>query len=299
MSEKPPQPPIEVEPPRLGELLAGASRFLAGLGGERGGPNGQRLFWYKWIGVAVVTLLIDLLDVQSRLAQAGANNLILPIWRACTDEFSSGAMVILLVPALQRMAIACPPWDGRIGRFLGLHAAGAAVFSIIHVGGFIVLRLVVYGLCGELYRFGGAGEFFYELPRDVVTYGLIMGGFWGATIFLQQGGAAPAPARPTFDIRDNARIIRTPIDDILAVRSAGNYVEFLLADGRTPLMRATLAQMAEQLSSHGLIRTHRSWLVNRARIAQVDPAGSGDFRITLAGGVQAPLSRRFRGSVAL
>ncbi len=84
------------------------------------------------------------------------------------------------------------------------------------------------------------------------------------------------------------------IDDILAVRSAGNYVEFLLADGRAPLMRATLAGVEAQLRPHGVARTHRSWLVNTGRIEEIEPARSGDYRLSLKGGIEAPLSRRFR-----
>ena len=100
-----------------------------------------------------------------------------------------------------------------------------------------------------------------------------------------------------FDIRDGARVIRTPVDQILAVTSAGNYVEFLLADGRRPLMRASLARMEAELAPHGLVRTHRSWLVNAARVTELRPETSGDYLVVL-GGVEAPVSRRFPQALA-
>ena len=53
--------------------------------------------------------------------------------------------------------------------------------------------------------------------------------------------AAPAPSPAMFDIRDGARLVRTPIADILAVRSAGNYAEFLLADDRRQAPAQALA----------------------------------------------------------
>jgi len=274
--------------------------MVAALGAALAGTDQLGVFVWAWTAQALVTLVITLLDAQARWRDAAASNLLEPAWRALTDELSSGLIIVLVFPALYRMAMAAPPRRAPIGRFLGLHALAAGAFTLVHLAGFVMVRIVVYGLFGELYRFGGLGQVFYELPRDVVTYALNVGGVWGVQMLLASSQTQPRPAaRASFDIRDNGRVIRVPVDDIYAVRSAGNYVEFLLADGRRPLMRATLAEMAGQLAPHGLIRTHRSWLVNRARIAQIDPAGSGDFKLSLRGGVEAPLSRRFRAQVDL
>jgi DNA-binding LytR/AlgR family response regulator len=59
-------------------------------------------------------------------------------------------------------------------------------------------------------------------------------------------------------------------------------------------MRATMAAMEQALAGHGFVRTHRAWLVNRARVEGLAPAGSGDVAISLSGGVEALLSRRYR-----
>ena len=79
--------------------------------------------------------------------------------------------------------------------------------------------------------------------------------------------------------------------------SAGNYVEFWLADGRRPLMRATLAAIEVELEAYGFVRAHRSWLVNGARVTGLEPDGSGDWTVEL-GEVRAPLSRRFPEALA-
>ena len=84
----------------------------------------------------------------------------------------------------------------------------------------------------------------------------------------------------------------------MAVRSAGNYAEFLLADGRRPLMRTPLAALEARLAPLGFVRTHRSWLVNAARVTGVKPEGSGDYAVELDE-VEAPLSRRFREALAI
>ena len=117
--------------------------------------------------------------------------------------------------------------------------------------------------------------------------------FWLALRLLQPQATASTPGRATFDIRDGARLIRAPVADIVCVASAGNYAQFTLADGRRPLMRATLSSLEAKLAPHGLVRTHRSWLVNAGRVRALAADGSGDFTVELEGGQTVPLSRRF------
>ena len=293
-----PSPPVntaaEPAPPPdrqgLREVVGALVRLIVG-------EANPRIFWVPFIATTVVVLMVVTLDAMMRLHLASYSNLDLPPWRAVTDEYSSGLVVILLFPVLARLAVLQTPWR-RPGRFLIVHGLGALGFAVIHVTLFVLVRTMVYGLFGEVYDGGRLGGFPYEAPRDLITYAVCVGGVWGAMVLFQAPAASStSPPRALFDIRDNARILRVPIDDILAVRSAGNYVEFLLADGRRPLMRATLAETADQLTPHGLARTHRSWLVNKGRIAQIEPAGSGDFKLTLAEGVEAPLSRRFKGAI--
>ena len=82
------------------------------------------------------------------------------------------------------------------------------------------------------------------------------------------------------------------LSDILAVGSAGNYVEFALADGRRPMMRSPLSALEDELGPRGFVRTHRSWLVNAARMTALKPEGSGDYTVELES-LQVPLSRRY------
>ena len=117
-----------------------------------------------------------------------------------------------------------------------------------------------------------------------------------------QGGVAkPEPAAaptsqplpPTFDILEGPRTLRVSPQEILAVKSDGNYAEFHLADGRRPLMRTTLSDLAVRLGESGLERTHRSWLVNLRRVRSLEPEGSGDYILDLGPDLRVPLSRRF------
>jgi DNA-binding LytR/AlgR family response regulator len=66
-----------------------------------------------------------------------------------------------------------------------------------------------------------------------------------------------------------------------------------LADGRCPLLRATLSSLEPQLACRELVRVHRSWIVNPRHVTAIETLPSGDRRLTLAGGRTAPASRRY------
>lgn len=224
----------------------------------------------------------------------------LPFWEPALWEYSSALALLpsLVVPWFtQRLAPPGPPWL----RFALVHAVGALAFSAAHVALFVLLRHAGYGLRGEGYIFDPGSEFLYEYRKDLLGYAGAVFGFWFAPRLLEwrTAPAAPAaspepPSAPAlFEVRDGARLLRVPPADIVAVTSAGNYVEVRLADGRTPLTRMTLAQAEAALGRHGFVRVHRSWLVNAARVRALTPEGSGDYALELDGGLTAPLSRRF------
>ena len=257
------------------------------------------LFWPSWIASAVVVFLVDLLDVQAIL-HGDAHRRFSP-WEPVVWEYSSGVVLVALFPLIWRAAHWAHPRDGRPLRFLLVHVLTSLGFCLAHVGGILLLRDVIYALAGLRYHFGDFTAVLYEYSRDVIVYGLALAGIWSVSALtngLRASAALPMASTPgapaTFDIRDGARTLRVPLGDIAAVSSAGNYVEFSLVDCRKPLMRGTLGAMESQLVSKGFVRIHRSWLVNAARVEAIEPAGSGDFTVTLAGGVKAPLSRRFR-----
>lgn len=215
----------------------------------------------------------------------------------------SSALVTLVVVALPA-AIALwlrrrtPPW----WLAAPVIVLGAALYPVLHVSGFVALRKVAFaGLLGRHYQFGQVfGEFFYEATKDIPAYALSLGAFWLVLRWLAPLWAPAGEAAPPawFDIRDGARLVRAPMGEILAVRSAGNYAEFLLSDGRRPLMRTSLGGLEARLAPLGFVRTHRSWLVNSARVTGLRPEGSGDYAVEL-GAVEAPLSRRFREALAV
>ncbi|UAL08710.1 LytTR family DNA-binding domain-containing protein [Caulobacter segnis] len=277
--------------------LAGTTGKASGTSGALFGMTGEERLWLgrAWILGACLIAAISVVNVLTIQHDAPRLGVIRPaIWE------SSSALITLFIFAIPAamafwMARNRPRWWVAVPA----HLVAVFVYSVLHVSGFVALRKFGHAaLLHEGYDFGPLStEFPYEFRKDMMSYGLATIIYWLA---LRRSAQKPAetPAPPaTFDIQDGARLIRVPIGEILAVRSAGNYVEFVLSDARRPLMRSSLSAVKDCLAIHGFVRTHKSWLVNRNRVTGLKPEGSGDYAIEL-GEVEVPLSRRFPQALA-
>ncbi|WP_233206641.1 LytTR family DNA-binding domain-containing protein [Caulobacter sp. FWC2] len=261
--------------------------------------TGEERLWLTraWILGACLIAAITVVNVLTIQHDAPRLGVIRPaIW-----EVSSAlvTMVIFGIPAA--MALWMVRKQPRWWQAVPAHLVAVFAYSVLHVSSFVALRKIGHAvLLHEGYDFGPLStEFPYEFRKDMVAYGLATIIYWLALQRSAQGPQrAHTPALPaTFDIQDGARLIRVPIADIVAVRSAGNYVEFVLADERRPLMRSSLSAVLDGLSPHGFVRCHKSWLVNSARVTGLKPEGSGDYAVEL-GALEVPLSRRYPEALA-
>lgn len=300
--ERPGKPPSRVRQRSGVERRNGgddaAAPVTTGASAGTNGPSNDFLRgWVVIAAVAVVVTVVNALTVQVDAPQVAR-------WKPWVWEATSAVSILVAAGIAWWTARRAPPDDSvladgwrSIGLFAATHLIGLLVFSIVHVAGFVVLRQAAYAAVGAgPYEFDGLAErFVYELRKDTLSYSAFVATFWLARRLRQVRTTTIRPV--SFDIRDGARIIRAPLDDILAVTAAGNYVEFVLADGRRPLMRATLAAVEVELERFGFVRVHRSWLVNAARATGLRPEGSGDWTVEL-GAIEAPVSRRFPEALA-
>ncbi len=267
-----------------------------GMSGDALGTSGtlRRTFLYAFAAAATMAAAVNTLNVitmgheQPEIGLAGPL-----VW-----EGSSWISLILFfwIPWIgYRLA---PPFVRPRWKLLA-HVPAALAFALCHVTGFVLLRKLVYRLAGGYYDFGAfLPHFLYELRKDALGYALFIAGFALIEHLLRQQQLIETPGQTfTFDIRDGAKLTRVSLSDILAVASAGNYVEFVLRDGRRLLMRSPLSTLESELGPRGFLRTHRSWLVNASRMTALRPEGSGDYTVELEG-ISAPLSRRFPDALA-
>ena len=293
------RPPVRDE--RAPSGTGGAPRGTGGLlegGLERLRGAGTRDLMIGAMAISIGAVAVTV--VNSLTVQVG--NPDVAAWKPWVWEGTSALVVVLLSWLPWLSTAGAPPemvrdgWRAR-AVFAGVHLAVAAIWSALHVVGMMGLRLAVYASVeAGPYEPGPAGEvYLYEFRKDLISYAAFVGLFWIVRRLRRPDQTTLRPV--SFDIREGARIIRAPVGEILAVSSAGNYVEFWLANGRRPLMRATLAAIEVELEAYGFVRAHRSWLVNSARVTGLAPEGSGDWTIEL-GEVRAPLSRRFPEALA-
>ena len=262
--------------------------------GDLSGMNG--IFWRRAFPLFAVTILaLNTVNIFTEIQDRPGVHWIYPVIQQYTSALSAIACLPIALLAYRIAPLdSTPRW-----RVLAVHVTSLLIFSSLHVLGFYGLRLLVFAALDIPYQYVVPDRFIYELRKDALGYFIGVTAFWALLRAYRgpQPGPAPATAPANFDIRDGAKVVRTPIADILAVTSAGNYVEFMLADGRKPLMRSSLAAIEAELAPHGLVRTHRSWLVNAARVTELRPEKSGDYAVGL-GGLEAPLSRRFPDALA-
>jgi len=276
----------------MGREVAGTNGEGPVTNGASAGTDGSaRILWGFRLAIVVLVIAQTSVNAVSYPAAYGT-------WQPFVWEYSSAVATLLLLWPIDRLVRWAPP-EGRWVRFALVHLAGSAAFSLVHTALAVLLRKLAYLSVGETY---GGTDLVYEYRKDLVSYALLAVGLWTSrrtASLWRKAHARPAAATADrlYEIRDGARVTRTPVGEILAVSSARNYVEFHLVGGARPLARATLASVEAELKDAGFVRTHRSWLVNGRRVRTLEPAGGGDFRLQLDGGVEAPLSRRFRGAV--
>ena len=288
-------------PPAPAKAQGGLARRIGdiwqwlGISGDAIGTSGirRRTFLYAFGVAAVVVAAINTLNMITDYHELHHID-----WREPLIWEGSSWITLMAVFWIIWIGYRLAPPFVRPRWWLLVHPPLMLAFAFSHVVGFVWLRQLAYWLMGSRYEFGSFGpQFLYEARKDSLGYLLFIGTFALIEHLLRQQQLIETPGQSlTFDIRDGARLTRVQLAQITAVASAGNYVEFVLRDGRKLLMRSALAAVEEDLSPRGFVRTHRSWLVNGAQVTGLTPEGSGDYTVALPG-LDVPLSRRYKAAL--
>lgn len=294
MSPAPSAPPADWFKRRA----AWAWRQVLGTSGSAWGPGGAERAGVlrAYAAIALLLAALDTVNVLNILTDAARYGQAPPAWKPITWELTSGLSELAVCGIIYLALRLARPGEAPWGRTALVHGLGSIVFSGAHVGLMTLMRAVVYSAAGV--RYGpGSPSWLYEYRKDALAYVLLGGVFWLFT--RPRRVEAVPPQRPaTFDIVDGLNVTRTPVSSILSIQAAGNYVEFHLADGRRPLMRTSVREMAGRLAPFGFLRTHRSWIVNAAMVRGLVSCGSGDFDLQVEGGGTVPLSRRYPAALS-
>jgi hypothetical protein len=272
-----------------------------GTSGTVGVTNGADWAIYAIIAVVVfATTLVNAFSTAHDVARRGG---VYDLGHPLFWELSSGVVILALVPLIE-FGVRRVRCDSRWPAKALWAAATVLAFSALHITGMVALRKLALAAFGGSYSFGfSLPEVTYEFRKDVVSCFMLGLGFWLSSSHRDrtQRPAAALPASappPVLWLRDGPARIRVEPGDIVLVTSAGNYVEYGMADGRTHLIRATLAAEEARLAPYRIVRVHRTRLISLSRVSALQTGPSGDFELTLDTGQTVSGSRRYRGAVA-
>lgn len=269
-------------------------------------PQGRAAWppaWLPYLAIAVGVAATCAVNAFSTLHDLARYGRVVPFWQPFLWEASSGVVILALTPLVRRLVLVSLSRTSGPARLAALHGAAVIGFSALHVAGMVVLRKLGYWAAGAGgYSFGlSSANLLYELRKDVLVYLLLAALFWLAELWrrrqLPQPAAAGTPAPSGFWLRDGSVNLRLEPAEIVAVVSAGNYVEYCLASGKRHLIRATLQAEEERLAPLGFARIHRARLVNAGRIRRLTVRPSGDFEVEMDTGAVFAGSRRYRAGL--
>jgi hypothetical protein len=271
---------------------------------------GERSIVWRHVAVWAVLLTVSVFaHAHVELANEARSGEGVSYGRALAVEVCSHLVVAALLPVLYWMHRRWPVRNGA--RNIAIHVAGLVPFSIVHTLGMAALRFLWFsGILGEDYSFPlTVDRLVFEFAKDIVNYGMLS----AATELLRHliGGPQPAaaaapPSAPVapasvaavalperFAVRKRGKEIMVEVADIDWIEAAGNYA-VLHVGGETLEIRSSLTKLEGELDPRRFVRVHKSYVVNVARIAEVTPWISGDWRIRLQDGAEVNLSRRYR-----
>lgn len=265
-------------------------------------PAEERPFDWRVPAIWMAALAISMMArVPVEMADAARRSIDMGFGRALALEGTSHIVVAALLPAIYWLHRRWP--IARRPRNVAIHLLAVVPYSILHTLGMAALRLLWFNaIMREAYSFPVTVERLgYEFAKDVISYALLSGGVLVLTHLLASKpavGSAPALVADTalperFAVRRRGKEVIVEVADIDWVEAAGNYA-ILHVGGETLEIRSTLAKLESELDPRRFVRVHKSHLVNIARIVEVTPWVSGDWRIRLQDGAEVNLSRRYR-----
>jgi hypothetical protein len=279
-----------------------------GTSGLLGGITGD---WFIYVGVAMVAVVIGVVNALSTADDIARRGGLYDARTPLLWDMTSIAVIILLTPVLLAVVRRIRR-EPALAIRIALAVATVVVFSAVHITGMVGLRKLIMWLAGGAYDFRlSLATVLYEFRKDVVTCVLIGGGMWlvdgrrSAQRAVQMetpppsaGSAGQLSTPQAIWLRDGTTRIRIEPGDIVWISSAGNYIEYSMADGTSHLIRGTLASAETQLARFNLARIHRTRLANLDRVTGMETKPSGDFELTFDTGQTVMGSRRYKAAVA-
>lgn len=258
-----------------------------------------------WVAAAVTNFLANSVVVTIDLGKMGVDA---EPWEPWVWEGTSGVVMLLLVLALLAFDRRFPIERGRVWRGVVAHGLFTIPWSLLHVGGMVLLRMAIYAAAGYRYRYPDVPvELAYEYLKDfraytsflliIYLYRFTLLRLQGEARFLAEGAEDTAttqqPVSDRFLVKKLGREFLVRVADIDWVEASGNYVNLHVGTRVYPL-RETMAGIEGRLGEAPFMRVHRSAIINLDRVEEIVPFDTGDGEARLKGDQRVPVSRRYR-----
>ncbi|MDX9750861.1 MAG: LytTR family DNA-binding domain-containing protein [Flavobacteriales bacterium] len=100
-----------------------------------------------------------------------------------------------------------------------------------------------------------------------------------------------------FIIKDKGREFKVAVDDLVYLRSEGNYLMLQTKD-RHHLYRMTMNAVEAELDPARFLRIHRSYMVNKAHVRNARYNGNNEFVFTMGNGERIISGRSYKEHIA-
>jgi two-component system LytT family response regulator len=110
------------------------------------------------------------------------------------------------------------------------------------------------------------------------------------------GNQGDADSLQRLPVRHGEVVQLLAFDDIDWVDAAGDYM-CVHAVGETHIIRCTMKELSQRLSSGPFARVHRSTLVNLRKIVGITPLTKGECKLHLDGDTELKVSRNYRSAI--
>jgi DNA-binding LytR/AlgR family response regulator len=94
-------------------------------------------------------------------------------------------------------------------------------------------------------------------------------------------------------IKVRGKILFIHLGDVVSVQAQGSHV-LLHRDTSSYLLRESISVVADKLGPYGLIRIHRSVLVNAAFVEGIRPYSTGEYGLQIKGGKEYTVTRTYK-----
>ena len=277
-----------------------------GTGSSATGEPPQLPWWQRrrrwleigfWPLLAVIAWGLDTLIKYQQLWRLGLQP---DDFRLITEQVTSAVAALVMVPVVLAWLNRFPIRSSAPGRVLLEQLAGSILFSFGHFTLLIALRILIHASLGSTYYWQGGLwiNLLYEYQNDLGIYAIVVLIISAYThirslrMQLREDTAGPA----TIQVQTGRGEAVIALADIDFLEAARNYVT-VRSKNRDYLLRETMVNLSRALEAHGFLRTHRSYLVNSRRVAEIRARSAGNHEIVLEDGASVPLSRGYRDAV--